>query len=579
MNNETKIARLKKLARKLVHRRRKLRRIRRRLAQVLPQVVWTVSGLPSKAAVTIKYTALPSHTVSSRSLNHNGSVYVTVKPNDTSATWTATVDNKNYQITPASGSCNFSQGRHKDISLVVSSKKPGVPTVTGLSPGSGSTAGGTIVTITGTNLSNATKVKFGTTAVTHFNSNSATQIRVAAPAHAAQTVNVTVITAGGTSTISNSDKFIYEAPVSRPTISGVSPSTGSTAGGTSVTITGTNLANATRVKFGTTTVTPTSNTATHIVVTAPAHAAQTVDITVTTAGGTSAKSSADQFIYATPPTTLPVISSVSPSTGSTAGGTTVTITGTNLASATTVRFGTTAVTSFTSNSSTQIVLAAPAHSAGLVDITVTTANGTSATRSADHFTYIVPVPTVSGISPANGSTAGGTTVTITGTNLSSASSVRFGTTAVTSFTSNSSTQIVLTSPAHAVGLVDVTVTTENGTSATGSADHFTYVTPTTPIIDEVVPQSGSTLGGTSVTITGTNFTGVTLVTFDGYSATINSNDSTHVVVTTPAHAAGLVYVAVTTPGGTGTTADVDRYSYVTPSGGSFNAGFNADFNR
>ena len=83
-----------------------------------------------------------------------------------------------------------------------------------------------------------------------------------------------------------------------PTVSSISPTTGPTAGGTSVTITGTNLGSASAVKFGTESATITSNTATQIVATSPSHTtAEAVHVTVTTAGGTSATSAADQFTY------------------------------------------------------------------------------------------------------------------------------------------------------------------------------------------------------------------------------------------------------------------------------------------
>jgi hypothetical protein len=87
------------------------------------------------------------------------------------------------------------------------------------------------------------------------------------------------------------------------------------------------------------------------------------------------------------------------------------------------------------------------------------------------------VPTVMAVSPNGGPPAGGTSVTITGTNLTGASAVAFGGTAATQFTVNSATKITATSPAGSAGTVDVTVTSGNGTSATSAADHFTYASP------------------------------------------------------------------------------------------------------
>ncbi len=150
----------------------------------------------------------------------------------------------------------------------------------------------------------------------------------------------------------------------------------------------------------------------------------------------------------------------------------VTIAGTNFnTGATVVRFGGTAAGSFTVNSATQITATSPAGT-GTVDVTVTTAGGTSPTSAADQFTY-TSVPTVTNINPNTGPPAGGTSVTITGTNFSGATVVRFGGTAAGSFTVNSATQITATSPAG-LGIVDVTVTTAGGTSPTSAADQFTY---------------------------------------------------------------------------------------------------------
>ena len=182
---------------------------------------------------------------------------------------------------------------------------------------------------------------------------------------------------------------------------------------------------------------------------------------------------------ADPPPPPAAVTEISPSQGPTAGGTSVMISGTNLANATAVKFGTAAATSFTVNSATQIVAMSPPGT-GVVDVTVTTAGGTSAALSADQFSYASvaddkkpQLPVVTGISPSQGPAAGGTPATITGANLTNATAVKFGTVAATSFTVSSATQIVATSP-PGTGVVDVTVTTAGGTSATLPADQFSY---------------------------------------------------------------------------------------------------------
>ena len=84
--------------------------------------------------------------------------------------------------------------------------------------------------------------------------------------------------------------------------------------------------------------------------------------------------------------------------------------------------------------------------------------------------------TVTGVNPSIGGARGGTSVTITGTNFSGVTAVKFGATVVSSFTVNSDTQITATSTAGTANtVVDVTVTAPGGTSATSAADRFTYL--------------------------------------------------------------------------------------------------------
>jgi hypothetical protein len=85
--------------------------------------------------------------------------------------------------------------------------------------------------------------------------------------------------------------------------------------------------------------------------------------------------------------------------------------------------------------------------------------------------------TVVGIDRRSGPTSGGTSVTITGTGFSGATSVAFGSTTTSNFTVLSDTQITVVSPPGNPGTVDVTVTTPAGTSAPSAADLFTYVPP------------------------------------------------------------------------------------------------------
>jgi len=86
---------------------------------------------------------------------------------------------------------------------------------------------------------------------------------------------------------------------------------------------------------------------------------------------------------------------------------------------------------------------------------------------------------VTGVSPALGSTVGGTSVRITGVGFTAATAVDFGTLPALSYTVSPDLLIVATTPAESAGVVDVTVTTSGGISAISSADKFTFLAPPT----------------------------------------------------------------------------------------------------
>jgi CSLREA domain-containing protein len=193
----------------------------------------------------------------------------------------------------------------------------------------------------------------------------------------------------------------------------------------------------------------------------------------------------------------PAVTALNPTQGPEAGGTSVAITGSGFTGATGVAFGATAATGFAVISNTQVNAFSPAGT-GTVDVRVTGPGGTSPAVAADLFAYIPP-PTVTGLAPTSGPTAGGTSVVITGTNFTGVDIVAFGSTAAASFTVNSATQITAVSPAG-TGTVDVRVHTPGGGgSAVSGADLFTFVaapapTPTpTPTIG--LPPTGQPAPG------------------------------------------------------------------------------------
>jgi cysteine-rich repeat protein len=183
----------------------------------------------------------------------------------------------------------------------------------------------------------------------------------------------------------------------------------------------------------------------------------------------------------------PRVIGISGTSGPATGGTTVTITGTGFTDATAVSFGDTPAASFVVNGDTSITATAPAASAGTVDVTVTTAGGTSAADANDQFTFIA-APTVSGVDPNDGPVDGGTLVTISGTGLTNAIEVDFGESPA-GFTVNDDGSLTAMSPAaEAPDAVRITVATIGGTSPRTAAAVFTYTAsgPTTSCGDGTV---------------------------------------------------------------------------------------------
>ncbi len=151
--------------------------------------------------------------------------------------------------------------------------------------------------------------------------------------------------------------------------------------------------------------------------------------------------------------------------------------------------------------------------------------------------------------------------------MSGPDAVTFGGVSATSYTVVSPTKITAIAPAHELATVAVQVWNSGGASEDTDADDYTYKVLPAPAITSVSPDASSTVGGTSVTIIGTDFiglSGASAVTFGGVPATSYTVDSpSRITAKAPAYAAGTVDVQVTAAGGSSENTAADDFTFLT----------------
>ena len=174
---------------------------------------------------------------------------------------------------------------------------------------------------------------------------------------------------------------------------------------------------------------------------------------------------------------------------------------------------------------------------------VTTTSDVTVKTSTGYCVVAAGVPCIATVAPASGGI--GTSVTITGVNLSGATVVAFHGTSATILT-NTATKITTTVP---VGATTGAITVMTGAGTATSPASFTVVPA--PGVSGFTPPSGPV--GTTVTISGSNLAKATGVTFNGTSTTIITDTATQITVKVPTGAT-TGKIAVKTAGGTGTSA-------------------------
>jgi hypothetical protein len=342
------------------------------------------------------------------------------------------------------------------------------------------------------------------------------------------------------------------AVATSPVVTGITPSGGPTTGGTLVTITGSGLTGAITVSFGGTLALPVFVSDGTVTVFSPPHIPGPAAVQVNTPSGTSPVTAFGTFTYGF----NAFISALSPVSGPVGGNTVVSIFGGGFTGATGVTFGGFPA-GFVVNNDASISALSPAHPSGTVQVVVSTPLGLTPNTLAANYTY-TGGPFVTAVTPAGGPASGGTLVFISGGGFTGATSVVFGGIgAVPLVTSDAS--ITVFAPPHPPGTVDITVVTPLGASVNTLADNYVYGQG--PAITGLSPNTGPASGGTSVVITGSGFLGATSVTFGGTSITGSVVSDTTILVTSPAHAAGVVSIRVTTPLGTSADTAADNFTY------------------
>ncbi len=167
-------------------------------------------------------------------------------------------------------------------------------------------------------------------------------------------------------------------------------------------------------------------------------------------------------------------------------------------------------------------------------------------------------PTVSGLSPVAGALGGGTVVTIVGTQLSRTRTVLFGGVAGKHLVVVSAKKLRVTAPPHAAGAVAVRVVV-SGVKTPVAAGRYTYQAP--PVVTRLSRTTGPVAAGDTVWIWGSHLERATRVWFGTTSVKVLYASAGEVIVASPPHAAGAVYLRVVTPGGTSPVVAAGRYTY------------------
>lgn len=278
------------------------------------------------------------------------------------------------------------------------------------------------------------------------------------------------------------------------------------------------------------------------------------------------------------PNPVPTATSLTPNS-STVGGPalSLTVAGTNFVSSSTVQWnGGARTTTFVSSTSLQAAItAADVATAGTSQVTVSTPAPGGGTSAALTFTINNPAPTLASLTPPTVfAGSAGFTLTATGTNFLSSSTIEWnGSARTTTFVSSTSLQAAITAADVAtVGTANVTVFTSGPGGGTSTVLPFTIAVPP-PVIKQLNPSSAIAGGGSfTLTLTGTNFVAASTVQWNGSARTTTfvSSGSLHAAITASDIAtAGVAFVTVANPAASGGVSAASTFFVGTSGGAGF----------
>lgn len=436
------------------------------------------------------------------------------------------------------------------------------PVITAIEPDKGWTSGGTAVTITGKDFRQGAEVYFNGVPATDVIVVDYKTIMAVTPPGEKGKADVTVINTGANlGSFTLKDGFTYQTTV--PEITAVLPSMGSREGGDQVVIAGQDFLGGAKVYIGQVEASVLEVESGRItIITPPSDTIGSRDVKVLNPDGAEAIL-ASGFTYKVPDSD-PTISRLDPDKGPTTGGLYVTISGTDFRDGAQVYFGGRPASDVRVLTDKTIMAKVPAHTAGIKDVTVMNDDGGSYTLP-NGFTYQVPLsePVITAVTPAEGPTIGGTTITLTGKDFRNGAKVYIDGMEAADVTVVNYKTITAVTPPGSEGPKEVTVVNQDQGIYT-LQNGFNYIVIPLPTISAIEPSQGPASGGTSITITGTNFQEGATVLVGGQPATnVVVVDKTRITAVTPAGDLGWQPVKVINPD-TGWVEEEGGFYYYRP---------------